>query len=73
MYVEIAFPVPLNRTFHYHLPDGCPQTDLIGRRVLAPFGKTKSSVGFVVATTSEKPSFPTKPITVGELAGLSVT
>ncbi len=62
-YLEIAFAVPLDRTFHYDLPmdESLPES-WIGRRVLAPFGKTKTQVGFVVGWTDQKPSFPTKSI-----------
>jgi len=56
-YVEVAFPIPLNRTFHYRA-EGGP----IGARVLAPFGPKKNLVGYVVGRMSEKPSFPTKEI-----------
>lgn len=62
-FLEIAFPVPLDKTFHYDGPsDGSAPESWIGRRVLAPFGKTKVSVGFAVGWTDQKPSFPTKPI-----------
>jgi len=56
-YIEVSFPIPLNRTFHYRAEGGS-----IGSRVLAPFGPKKNLVGFVVGRTSEKPSFPTKEI-----------
>src|SRR3989338_6541215 len=68
MYVEVAFALPLNRTFHYRtlngespdLPAG-PAGSYIGRRVLAPFGK-KTLVGYAVGTQDQTPSFPTKLI-----------
>jgi len=56
-YIEVAFPIPLNRTFHYRATDG-----KIGARVLAPFGPKKNLIGYVVGRMSEKPSFPTKEI-----------
>lgn len=62
MYIEVAFPLPLNRTFHYRLANGSePQDPYIGRRVLAPFGK-KALIGYVVGTQTESPTFPTKLI-----------
>jgi len=70
-YVEVAFPIPLNRTFHYHVSGGTVQTEQsnapfgpspIGQRVLAPFGKKGSLVGYVIGLTNEKPSFATKSI-----------
>src|SRR5438045_1405632 len=56
-FVEVAFPIPLNKTFHYQAGEG-----KVGCRVLAPFGPKKNLVGFVVGRTSEKPAFPTKAI-----------
>ncbi len=62
MFVEVAFALPLNRTFHYRTLNGAePHDQLIGRRVLAPFGKN-TIVGYVVGTQSEAPDFPTKSI-----------
>src|SRR6185437_420522 len=63
-FVEVAFPIPLNRAFHYAIPDHLRNENEpgVGARVLAPFGKTKTLVGYVVGATDEKPSFPTKPI-----------
>jgi primosomal protein N' (replication factor Y) (superfamily II helicase) len=63
-FVEVAFPIPLNRAFHYQVPEGdrhAPGPGL-GARVLAPFGKRQNLVGYVVGMTDEKPSFPTKRI-----------
>jgi len=56
-FIEVSFPIPLNKTFHYRAEGGH-----VGSRVLAPFGPKKNLVGFVVDRTSEKPSFPTKSI-----------
>jgi len=56
-FVEVAFPIPLNKTFHYQAVGG-----KIGGRVLAPFGPKKNLVGYAIARTSEKPPFPTKEI-----------
>src|SRR5689334_13543139 len=62
MLVEVAFALPLNKTFHYRASNGSEPADpYIGRRVLAPFGK-KTMVGYVVGTTTETPAFPIKPI-----------
>jgi primosomal protein N' (replication factor Y) len=61
-FVEVAFPLPLNRTFHYQRLDPSPSNGhLLGARVLAPFGK-KNLIGYVVGTTDQKPSFPTRPV-----------
>jgi len=56
-FVEVSFPIPLNKTFHYRAQGGST-----GCRVLAPFGPKKNLVGYVVGRMSEKPSFPTKEI-----------
>ncbi len=56
-YIEVAFPIPLIRTFHYRAEEG-----QVGCRVLAPFGPKKNLVGYVIGRTFEKPSFPTKEI-----------
>ena len=62
VFLEVAFPLPLDKTFHYAAPAGIG-ADAVGRRVLAPFGKGKSLVGYVVGTTAQTPPFATKPIT----------
>jgi primosomal protein N' (replication factor Y) (superfamily II helicase) len=63
-FVEVAFPIPLNRAFHYSVPDRLRHGEgpVMGARVLAPFGKNLTLVGYVVGHTDEKPSFPTKSI-----------
>src|SRR5262245_51885037 len=62
MLIEVAFALPLDKTFHYRTANGSEPADpYIGRRVLAPFGK-KTLVGYVVGTTTQVPSFPVKPI-----------
>ena len=44
--VQVALPVPLNRTFDYRLPDNMP-LPVIGSRVMVPFVKRKAR-GFVL-------------------------
>src|SRR5690348_15756107 len=61
MYLEVAFPLPLPRTFHYLSPDAGDRVAVIGRRVAAPFGP-KTLVGYVVGTTTAKPPFEIKPV-----------
>jgi len=56
-FVEVAFPIPLNKTFHYRAEGG-----QVGSRVLTPFGAKKNLVGYVVGRTSEKPTFATKEV-----------
>jgi len=63
LFLEVAFPLPVDKTFHYAGLDTAAPEQLIGRRVLAPFGKGKSLVGYVVGVTAETPPFATKKIT----------
>jgi primosomal protein N' (replication factor Y) len=64
LFLEVAFPIPIDKTFHYAPKVGDSDHESpIGRRVLAPFGKGKALVGYVVGVTSEVPPFATKPIT----------
>ncbi|MGO2335595.1 primosomal protein N' [Providencia sp.] len=44
--VQVALPVPLNRTFDYRLPDNMP-LPVIGSRVMVPFGK-RQALGIVI-------------------------
>lgn len=44
--VQVALPVPLNRTFDYRLPDNMP-LPVVGSRVMVPFGK-RQALGIVV-------------------------
>lgn len=62
-FVEVAFPIPLDRAFHYRVPaSGNGADHPLGTRVLAPFGKKKNLIGYVVGKTNQIPSFPTKEI-----------
>jgi primosomal protein N' (replication factor Y) len=61
MFLEIAFPIPLNRTFTYMAPEQSA-VNVVGRRVTAPFGN-KTAVGYVVGVNRDAPSFPTKAVT----------
>lgn len=62
-FIEVVFPIPLDRAFHYRVPAaGHGNGHGLGTRVLAPFGKKKNQVGYVVGKTNDTPSFPTKEI-----------
>ncbi len=52
--VQVALPVPLNRTFDYRLPDNMA-LPVIGSRVMVPFGK-RQALG-VVVKHSDKSEF----------------
>ncbi len=56
---EIAFPIPLDRTFHYLIGDSDSLKP--GMRVRAPFGPRKL-IGFVVSVFEGEPARPLKPI-----------
>jgi len=60
-YADVAFPIPLDRTFTYSFPEGIKPSDRLGCRVSAPFGK-KTLVGYVVGETILAPAFTVKPI-----------
>jgi primosomal protein N' (replication factor Y) (superfamily II helicase) len=63
-FLEVAFPIPIDKTFHYApMPGDADGKAANGRRVLAPFGKGKPLVGYVVGVTEDVPPFATKPIT----------
>ncbi|MDP2982942.1 MAG: primosomal protein N' [Candidatus Latescibacter sp.] len=49
IYVSIALPVPLNRTFTYSVPPELAPFAETGRRALVPFGK-RILTGFIVGT-----------------------
>ncbi len=57
---EIAFPIPLDRTFHYLVGDSAISLKP-GMRVKAPFGPRKLT-GFVVSVFEGAPARPLKPI-----------
>ena len=59
-YIEVAFPLPLQRNFTYQAPS-VSDLILVGQRVLAPFGK-KSMTGYIVGISDQKPNFPTKAV-----------
>jgi primosomal protein N' (replication factor Y) len=45
--LDVAVPVPLNKTFHYLSPEGVNPESIIGKRVKIPFGK-RILIGYVV-------------------------
>ncbi|MDR1245249.1 MAG: primosomal protein N', partial [Endomicrobium sp.] len=46
--LDVAVPVPLNKTFHYLPPEGVNPESIVGKRVKIPFGK-RILIGYVVA------------------------
>ncbi|XQX21782.1 primosomal protein N', partial [Providencia alcalifaciens] len=62
--VQVALPVPLNRTFDYLLGANMP-VPVIGGRVMVPFGK-RQALG-VVVNLSDKSEFPEDQLKTVEL------
>ena len=58
---EVAFNIPLERTFHYLIPAGLDEAVRPGVRVAAPFGP-RERVGFVLQRVPKSPFSPLKPI-----------
>jgi len=59
-HVEVILPLALDRPFTYisHELD----TDLVGYRVIVPFGRNKFYTGIVVGVSEEIPTYPVKAI-----------
>lgn len=51
---EVAFNLPLEKTFHYSIPEDFKETLQAGMRVAVPFGRLKKQ-GFVVSLTDKSP------------------
>lgn len=61
-YADVILPLPLQGTFTYTLPTEFKTLLQVGCRVIVPFGSRKFYTAIVVRLHSEKPSYPTKPI-----------
>jgi len=55
VFAEVVFPVPLERSFHYGVPEPLLARVRPGCRVIAPFGR-RTMTGFVVAVVPEAPA-----------------
>ena len=55
VFAEVVFPLPVDRTFHYGVPELLREGVRPGCRVLAPFGR-RTMTGFVVAVVPEAPA-----------------
>ena len=60
-YVEIALNIPVNKTFHYGVPDGRSSDIAVGKRVWVSFGRRRM-VGYVVGLFDSPPAFRVKDI-----------
>ncbi len=54
LYAEVAFPIPVRRTFAYRVPSNCADGIAPGCRVYAPFGPRRL-LGFVAEVTDRIP------------------
>ena len=54
MYVEVVFPIPIDKAFTYSVPPALADKAEVGVRVVAPFGK-RALFGYVVAR-ADRPS-----------------
>ncbi|MBN1822802.1 MAG: primosomal protein N' [Endomicrobiales bacterium] len=52
MYAEVTVPLPVDKSFHYKVPDKFAAADLCGRRVIVPFGP-KKVVGYVTGMVAK--------------------
>jgi primosomal protein N' (replication factor Y) len=59
--IEIAVPVPLDRTFHYRVPPGLAGQAVAGHRVFVPFGHRRLT-GYILETVSGVPAEGLKDI-----------
>jgi len=51
MFIEVAVNIPSEKTFIYDVPESFEEKIAIGKRVLAPFGKKKTT-GYIVGVSS---------------------
>lgn len=55
MFLDIAINLPINKTFTYTVPDNLRDKVAIGKRVIAPFGRKKHVVGYIVGISESCP------------------
>ncbi len=61
-YIDVLLPVPLDALFTYSVPPSLQGSVERGRRVLVPFGRSKTCVGLVMKVHDTKPGFGVKDI-----------
>ena len=78
-YAKIALNLPINKTFHYHVPPAMAAGVEIGSRVWVPFGKRRL-IGYIVSITDKAPLFHLRdiekvidesPILSGDIMGIT--
>lgn len=64
LYADLVLPVPLNQTFTYLIPESEESRVQVGMRVMAPFGRSHTYTGIIVALTPHRPEtgYEIKPI-----------
>ena len=55
VFAEVVFPLPVDRSFHYGIPEALRPAIKPGCRIVAPFGR-RMMTGFVVAVVEGKPA-----------------
>lgn len=61
-YADIILPLPLDSLFTYSVPASLNSAVGVGRRVLVPFGRSKTYIGLIVRLHDVKPDFAVKDI-----------
>jgi len=62
LYADVMLPLPLDSLFTYLVPCALQAQAAAGRRVIVPFGRSKTYVGLIVSVHSVKPNFVAKDI-----------
>ncbi|MDD6008075.1 MAG: primosomal protein N' [Prevotellaceae bacterium] len=64
-YADVILPLPLEGFFTYKVPDSIQPEELVGCRVVVPFGKSKTYVGLVARLHDNEPQgYSVKPLTM---------
>ena len=64
-YADVILPLPLEGFFTYKVPDAIQTEELVGCRVVVPFGKSKTYVGLVARLHDNEPQgYSVKPLTM---------
>ena len=64
-YADVILPLPLEGFFTYKVPDSMQTEELVGCRVVVPFGKSKTYVGLVARLHDNEPQgYSVKPLTM---------
>ena len=62
-YADVILPLPLEGFFTYKVPDSIQTKELVGCRVVVPFGKSKTYVGLVARLHDNEPQgYSVKPL-----------